>query len=162
MTIKKAIIKNDSLPAVNSDIDGYLVRYRIVSEDSNRLSHWSPAYFIDPAFTYISKKITIAKSSSHINLIWDPVSINKDNNFIRFAKEYDVWLKWGKSEQGDWLLEERIEGTSLSVNIPDTYFNNGVEVLEKPNQLTVEVYVKTEPAARNSKFLVYSPSLETV
>jgi ADP-ribosylglycohydrolase len=39
--IKKATVLKQSLPPVNSD-NGYLVRYRIVSEDRNRYSHWSP------------------------------------------------------------------------------------------------------------------------
>lgn len=162
MTIKKTIIKNDLLPAINSDIEGYLVRYRIVSEDGNRTSHWSSPYYIDPEFSYTPGQFTISKSASHVTLIWNPVSINKNNTFIKFAKEYDVWLKWGKAGLGDWKFEERLEGTSLLVNIPETYFLNGLEIEEKPNELTIEIYVRTEPAARNSKFLVYAPPLEIV
>lgn len=44
MTVKKAIIAKSSLPAVDSDSAGYVVRYRIVSEDKNRTSHWSPTF----------------------------------------------------------------------------------------------------------------------
>lgn len=39
--IKKATVAKNNLPPVN-DSNGYLVRYRIVSEDRNRVSHWSP------------------------------------------------------------------------------------------------------------------------
>jgi hypothetical protein len=42
--IKKAIIPKSSLPAINSNTAGYSVRYRIVSEDKNRTSHWSPIF----------------------------------------------------------------------------------------------------------------------
>jgi hypothetical protein len=44
MVIKKAIIPKSSLPAINSNTAGYSVRYRIVSEDKNRTSHWSPIF----------------------------------------------------------------------------------------------------------------------
>ena len=162
MAIKKVVIKNENLPPINSEIEGYLVRYRIVSEDGNRISHWSSPYFLDPGLTYTPGQFTIAKASSHVTLIWNSVSINKNGTFIRYAKEYDIWVKWGKAGLGDWKFEERLEGTSLLLNIPETFFVDGLEVEEKPNELTVEVYIKAEPAARNSKFLVYAPPLETV
>jgi hypothetical protein len=38
--VKKVIISKNDLPAVGPNND-YLVRYRIVSEDKNRSSHWS-------------------------------------------------------------------------------------------------------------------------
>lgn len=41
--IKKVVIPKSSLPAVTSD-NKYLVRYRIVSEDRNRVSGWSPVF----------------------------------------------------------------------------------------------------------------------
>ena len=41
--IKKVVISKNSLPAVTSD-NKYLIRYRIVSEDRNRVSGWSPVF----------------------------------------------------------------------------------------------------------------------
>ncbi len=42
--IKKATVQSFALP---SPLDGqYLVRYRVVSEDKNRRSHWSPIYYL--------------------------------------------------------------------------------------------------------------------
>jgi hypothetical protein len=46
--IKKAIIQSTNLPEPLISQGQYLVRYRIVSEDRNRRSHWSPIYYIDP------------------------------------------------------------------------------------------------------------------
>lgn len=48
--IKKAVVLSGSLP---EPLDGgqYLVRYRIVSEDRNRRSHWSPIYYVDSVST---------------------------------------------------------------------------------------------------------------
>ncbi len=40
--IKKVIIKKASLPPLDHDKVGYVFRYRIVSEDKNRTSQWSP------------------------------------------------------------------------------------------------------------------------
>lgn len=44
--IKKVIIPLSELPADSPILDGYLVRFRIVSEDKNRTSHWSPIYLV--------------------------------------------------------------------------------------------------------------------
>jgi hypothetical protein len=44
--IKKAIILSENLPNTLQPINKYVVRYRIVSEDRNRRSHWSPIYYI--------------------------------------------------------------------------------------------------------------------
>ena len=48
--IKKAVVLSGDLP---EPINGgqYLVRYRIVSEDRNRRSHWSPIYYVDSVST---------------------------------------------------------------------------------------------------------------
>ena len=46
---QKVIVPAESLPIIPTNINGqyyYLVRYRIVSEDNNRSSHWSPIYFV--------------------------------------------------------------------------------------------------------------------
>lgn len=45
---KKAVILSANLPEPLTPSGQYLVRYRIVSEDRNRRSHWSPIYYIDP------------------------------------------------------------------------------------------------------------------
>lgn len=43
--IKKVIIPKSSLPSVN-DANEHLVRFRIVSDDRNRYSQWSPIYLV--------------------------------------------------------------------------------------------------------------------
>ena len=44
--IKKVIVSTSKLGLVNSN-NAYLIRYRIVSEDKNRMSHWSPNYNVE-------------------------------------------------------------------------------------------------------------------
>ena len=42
---QKVIVTKETLPPVSklsNDLYGYIMRYRIISEDQNRLSHWSP------------------------------------------------------------------------------------------------------------------------
>jgi hypothetical protein len=42
--IKKLRIPKSSIPPIDYDTSKYNVRYRVVSEDKNRVSHWSPIY----------------------------------------------------------------------------------------------------------------------
>jgi hypothetical protein len=46
--IKKAIVLSENLPNTLQPANKYVLRYRIVSEDRNRRSHWSPLYYIGP------------------------------------------------------------------------------------------------------------------
>lgn len=161
--IKKAKVLEGSLPDIVSTVEGYLIRYRVVSEDKNRTSHWSPIILIQPGYDYISGTTSITKAADHVVLIWDPVSIEKDGNYIRKAHEYDIWLQWDKSDGGDWVYGERIDSNTATFIIPDTYFINGVDQLSKPNNLTVEIFLKGQPITRDATFLkVYTIGPETV
>jgi len=161
--IRKAIYRQDALPEINVDLEGYLIRYRIISEDRNRTSHWSPLFLVKPNYNYVSGLTSIGKSADHVNVIWDPVQIYKDNNLIRNATEYDIWLRWDKEDGGDWIYSERVEGTSSIFIIPNTYFINGVDQGAKPNSLTVEIFLKGTPITRDKDLLkVYTIGPETV
>ena len=66
--IKKATVVKADLPPVNSS-NGYLVRYRIISEDRNRVSHWSPIVEVlanDPAL--VSGRVVYADGI--VNAVW--------------------------------------------------------------------------------------------
>lgn len=160
---KKLVIPRSSLPDINAETGSYEIRFRLTTEDRNRFSYWSPIFSVDPGFTYVSGNIDIAKSSNHVNIIWDAVKIIKDGEQVAAAEIYDIWLRWGKTYDGDWFYQERVEGTSLSVVIPESYFWNGVEQLEKPNKLTVEIFLRGRPITREFTTLrMYNPATATV
>jgi hypothetical protein len=162
--IKKAKVSKDNLPTISSTNGEYSVRYRIVSEDKNRTSAWSQIFNIDPDYTYVPGKINIASSSGATTVSWDPVTIKIGANTIRQAKEYDIWVRWSKSNaDGDWKYAERISGTSITLPTPDTYFINSVNQSQAPNRITIEIFLKGEPLTRDSAVLkVYSPTIHTV
>ena len=161
--IKKIKIEQDSLPTINSATERYDIRYRVISEDRNRLSHWSPIVSIDPAYIYVSGNISIV-SSGITTVAWDTVTIKIGTQVIRQAKDYDVWVKWSKAPgNGDWNYAQRISGNSISLVHPSTFFINGVDQASAPNRVTVEVYLKGEPISRSStNLLVYSPAMHTI
>jgi hypothetical protein len=84
MAVKKAIIRKESLPPINSVTAGYSVRYRIISEDKNRTSHWSPIFVTNPvAIETISGAISITETI--ITVVWGD-ELNRPS--------YDVFVKF--------------------------------------------------------------------
>jgi hypothetical protein len=80
--VRKIIIPSDNLVSGNNH--EYIIRYRIVSEDKNRLSHWSPAYKIAGS-TLEGVEGAIQTSSSVITVVWgDELNRPKYDVFIGF------------------------------------------------------------------------------
>ena len=162
--IKKAKILKESLPPVSSITGEYSVRYRIISEDKNRTSSWSSVYSVDPNYTYVPGKINVSSSSGVVRVAWDSVTIKIGTITIRQAKDYDIFIKWSKSDGiGDWKYVERITTNSTSFVVPDTFFVNGVDQSFTPTRITVEVYLVGEPVTRDYTALrVYNPAMHTI
>jgi hypothetical protein len=57
--VKKLRVPASELPPLNINNQAFILRYRFVSEDKNRLSHWSPIYTLIPAYTFASGNIEI-------------------------------------------------------------------------------------------------------
>ena len=161
--IKKIKITQDNLPTINSITEKYDIRYRVISEDKNRTSHWSQIINIDPQYTYVSGNISIS-SSALTTVAWDAVTIKIGDQVIRQAKDYDVWVKWSKADgAGDFVYAERISTNSIILVHPTTFYIDGVDQEESPNRVTVEVYLKGQPITRDSvNLLVYSPAMHTI
>jgi len=88
---KATIDKNDLPPAIKlgKDSYGYLTRYRIISEDRNRFSHWSPIFAL-PAFD--SQNLP-GQVEGTINIIGDSITVIWDDEIYR--PRYDVFIGLG-------------------------------------------------------------------
>ena len=84
MAVKKAIVPKESLPPVDSETAGYVVRYRIISEDKNRTSHWSPT-FVTNAVSTETVNGALSITSSIITAVWDD-ELNRP--------QYDIFVKF--------------------------------------------------------------------
>lgn len=151
--IKKARILENNLPAINSITEGYEVRYRVISEDKNRTSHWSPIVLVKPEFTYVPGVIHHTKSGDVSTVAWNSVEIRKGSVLIKEALAYDIWVRWDRDDSGDWEYRSRIDTTSIALITPTTYKKDGVVQPSLPNRLSVEIYLKGSPISRSSDFL---------
>lgn len=88
--IKKLKIPYNDLPTIDSINEGYSLRYRVVSSDRNRVSHWSPIYLIQPELLYLCKinapdikKISHSHSNNVSFYSWDSVTILKPTTSVQ-------------------------------------------------------------------------------
>jgi hypothetical protein len=89
--IKKVVILKKNLPGIFGTENKYVIRYRIVSEDRNRTSHWSPQYKVSaPSLQAVNHSISVNSTTNVINLVWDQVSD---------ISGYDIYVKW---DSGSW------------------------------------------------------------
>ena len=152
-TIKKARVVESKLPAINSITEGYEVRYRVVSEDKNRTSHWSPIFLVKPEFTYVGGTIHHSKAGDISTVAWNSVEIKKGTTLIKEATSYDIWVRWDRGDDGDWAYRSRIDTSSISLITPATYTKNNIVQGSQPNKLSVEIYLKGFPISRDTAFL---------
>jgi hypothetical protein len=94
--IKKVIISPSDFPPLNNNAE-YLFRYRVISEDKNRSSHWSTIYRLGVANRIVEVPISIDIAENNIIVIWD------DGND---KPSYDIFIKFGnyneETEEVDW------------------------------------------------------------
>jgi hypothetical protein len=81
--IKKAKVLVADIPPISSETEGYSLRYRVVSEDKNRVSHWSPLYLIKPEHTFVPGSIKFSSGNQVANVTWDAITILKDTATVQ-------------------------------------------------------------------------------
>ena len=99
--IKKTRIVKSSLPPVDHDTEKYNIRYRIISEDRNRTSHWSPIYNSDGT-DVIATSGAVSKTGNVVTAVW-----GDENDF----PEYDVFVKF---DSGNFLYHGKSKEHSYS------------------------------------------------
>lgn len=176
---KTAFVPEEDLPPLTVFSDGtfgYRVRYRIVSEDSNRFSHYSPVQRVraDYLFSRPTGKeledFVIIRQGPYINVVWDAISVsnNSFNSFIKKANRYDLWISWSKGESNNvYIPADRVDGTLQGFIIPSSYqtISSGTLVTtnEEPTRLSVEIYIRATTQSRdNQALLVYKLDNENI
>lgn len=122
--IKKVIIPKSKLPGFFGENKKYVLRYRFISEDKNRTSHWSPVYKIIAEDTpeEILNSIIIDTNNKVINLAWEPQSS---------IQEYFLYVKWNN---GEWQYYAKTSQTNYSIvyDSSKTYINVAVQTSTIP------------------------------
>ena len=114
--IKKSIIKNKDLPPFSGKTGKIRLRYRIISEDRNRSSHWSKIHeiampIVASPYSYTLSKQKQGNTSVHqIILQW----LKPSDFYTMDQKMYDIFLKTntvsGEPNIADYSYLETQEG----------------------------------------------------
>jgi uncharacterized protein (DUF2141 family) len=99
--IKKLRVLKSSLPPIDHDTEKYNVRYRVISDDRNRFSHWSPIYNSDGVDVVVTSG-AVSRSGNIITAVW-----GDQNDF----PEYDVFVKF---DSGDFFYHGKSKVHSYS------------------------------------------------
>jgi hypothetical protein len=148
----KLIIPKENLPDVDIVTGTIRFRFRIIADDRNVSSYWSPIYSLDPELDYITNgNLVIEKHNSYSAVIWNPVVIEKNGNEIRELEYYDLWVRWGDdSSEGEWIYKERVTSTSINLIKPSS--PSGLD------HLSIEIYRPGKPIIRKRMVDVYQDS----
>lgn len=127
LDIKKVTVPREKLPPINADKNHYVVRFRIISEDLNRMSHWSPQYLINPTpidlSAAVDKNITLTHNGSLLVAQWNvsaAAQIEFQKNPSLSVNNYDIYVGWGSQPGSTGPLEYfgTITGNSAIIPIP--------------------------------------------
>lgn len=129
--IKKATVLKKDLPPVNSE-NQYLVRYRVVSEDRNRVSAWtSIATIPGPEILIVEGNVSVLGSS--IVAIWsDQNNRPRYDIFVKFNTDTDFYYH-GTSAGNNYSFIKTLAATSVSIQVQ-------VEGTEKLLRNNLKVY----------------------
>jgi hypothetical protein len=93
--VKKITIPRSEIESLSSD-GFYFLRYRIVSEDKTRLSHWSQLYGVDGGnLQNASNIISLLQETNGISIAWGVQNTLGVNN-------YDVYVRYDDSSTSAW------------------------------------------------------------
>lgn len=105
--IRKVIIPKSSLPEISGENQNYVIRFRVVSEDKNRSSHWSTKYRLPvPSVDQIDYRVAVEQSHDMVTAVWVPA--------VGTKSEFDVYVKWDNEE---WQFVSTVFTTTYSTII---------------------------------------------
>lgn len=149
--IKKVIISKSDLPSIDGTNFSYNVRYRLVSEDKNRTSHWSRIYNIDATsqapgtffdYSYVKETVTTGTgTNTAIRLSWIVPTDYVGTTFDIFVKrDSNPYVYYG------------------------TAFTNAYTVLRESTEtsITILVQMPTYPKAETISAKLFETSVITV
>lgn len=101
---KKIIVPKNQLPVLRTQAEAYLVKFRIVSEDKNRFSYWSPVFKLNQDIDYYSQYYGTVRCD-----------LEKDTNDRLFAtwdgipgiSAYDLFFRWTPAQGNLYVVEAK-------------------------------------------------------
>jgi hypothetical protein len=115
-SIKKVVVPPEDTPELDWFSEGYLLRYRVKTQNKNLSSHWSPIYYVPaPDFSPVEGSFSEVEAENEktlINVVWD--------DFLDYPS-YDIFVSFtGGEKEGDEFIYDNdsffYHGSSLTHN----------------------------------------------
>lgn len=134
--IKKVTIFRADLPPVDAQTLSYNLRYRIVTENRNRVSAWSNvASVAAPTISTINYTVSVNNSGRIVQAVWDaPASLG--------LSSFDLFIRWvGNHNETDydWAYYGRVTGNSQSLVFPTQVYDNTLQAFEDPKKVRLQL-----------------------
>lgn len=134
--IKKVTIFRSELPPVDGNTLTYNLRYRVTSENRNRVSAWSNIVNVPaPAVFIINFTVSVDNAGRLVQAVWDaPASLGLSN--------FDLFVRWvGNHAETDydWAYFGRVNGNSQSLVFPTQVYDNTLQTFEDPKKVRLQL-----------------------
>lgn len=146
---KKVIIKQSDLPPISSDTNSHLVRFRIVSNDGNRSSHWSPIYSVAPVAISKITAYSSSKTAASATATWTtPASLQdvKLDIYLRLAGQTDP----DNLAAFPWTYVGTTSSTSFTANIPANIMNLATSTSVATKHYQFAAQLQNSPRAKEA------------
>lgn len=146
----------ESIPSilyVSAIPEQYYIRYRVVSEDLNKVSHWSPIYALSGLPQEIENLGNMVVDYNPIN---DLLTVNWDMpSAATNTQNFDVYVAWGSGPNsvGSFYYYATIAGNNINIPLGAPFDENGVggrgsiEIIDIESVM-ISVQVSTLPKKR--------------
>ena len=145
--IKKIVIPKNELPSVDLNNLKYNIRYRIVSEDKNRVSYWSNIYSVTAPPVGLIDYTVFARGADHLlTAAWNPKASQGLTSF-------DLYIKWvGVHSESlySWEFVTNTTINSYSMAYPSTIADPTSGLTEDPKKVRVALQRPTYPKEKEN------------
>lgn len=140
--IKKVIINKADLPSISGSDFTYNIRYRIISEDKNRTSHWSRIHnlsatnqipAINLSYSYVKEIVTTSiGTNTALRVNWIVPSTLNINTFDIFVKRNaGSYTYYGTSYTNTYVVLRESTETSMQILVQAPTYPKSVTVAAK-------------------------------
>lgn len=143
----------------------YNIRYRLISEDRNRVSAWSKVYNLKVPYVIPITEYSIVVNNSH-----DLVTVTWNLNKVPETAYFDVWVRWVGSHPEinyPWIYAATTTLNQYNFVFPATIPDPISGGTETPNKIRVVVQRSTYPKEKENyptskQVTVFETDLETL
>lgn len=141
--IKKVVIPKSDLPPIDATNFSYNIRYRLISEDKNRTSHWSRIYNISATpqslpvsldYSYIKETVTTSRgTNTAIRLSWIVPTTYQGSVFDIFVKRgvAGTYAYYATSSTNAYTVLRESTETSITILVQMPVYPKVVEASAK-------------------------------